>query len=168
MIGLYQLKLQQTPSVTSEEKLIKEIVAFTEENQTHEWDLLLERKLYWNTLRITACVLRLVHNSRAKKRGLAKINCPLTTEEILRSRYIWIRKVQRHIPEDTECSGWRWGRYENSMILKCVGRIRGYEPIYLENGLFVQKLIRHIHEQIIHLELLVPWVLFERNGGFPG
>ena len=69
----------------------------------------------------------------------------------MRSRNLWITKVQRHIPEDTECSGWRLERDEKAMIPKCVGRIRGYSPIYLENGLFVEKLIRYIHEQTMHL-----------------
>ena len=62
-----------------------------------------------------------------------------------------IRKVQRHIPEDTESNGWRLEKDEGMKILRCVGRIQGYSPVYLENGLFVDKLIRHVHEQTLHL-----------------
>ncbi len=140
--------LQRSSTVTNEEKPIKEIVAFIQ-NQPDEWNLLLTRKPYWNTLRVTAWALRFVHNSRAKKIGTIK--GPLTNDEIARSRDVWIRKVQRQIPEDAESSGWRLEKDEETKILRCVGRIQYYSPIYLENGLFVEKLIRHIHEQTMHL-----------------
>ena len=146
-----QPTLQRSSSVTDEAKPIKEIVAFVNENQQDEWDLLLRRKPYWNILRITAWALRFVHNSRARKMGTEMIKGPLTTNEITHSRDDWIRKVQGHIPEDIESSGWRLEKDEETKILKCVGRIQGYSPIYLENGLFVEKLIRHIHEQTLHL-----------------
>ena len=84
--------LQQTSSVTVEEKPVKEIVAFANEGQPDEWDLLLSRRPYWGTLRITSWVLRFIHNSRAKKTGIEKLNGPLTTSEILYSRDVWIRK----------------------------------------------------------------------------
>ena len=132
-------------------KPIKEIVAFVNENQPDEWDLLLTRKPYWDTLRITAWALRFIHNSKAKKLGAEKIKSPLTTDEITRSRNMWIRKVQRHIPEDTESNGWKLAKDEGTKILRCVGRIQGYSPVYLENRLFVEKLIRHVHEQTLHL-----------------
>ena len=64
-----QQTLQRSSSVTDEAKPIKEIVAFVNENQQDEWDLLLRRKPYWNTLIITAWALRFVHNSRARKMG---------------------------------------------------------------------------------------------------
>ncbi len=140
--------LQRSSTVTNEENPIKEIVAFIQ-NQPDEWDHLLTCKPYWNTLRVTTWALRFVHNSRAKKIGTIK--GPLTNDEIVRSRDVWIRKVQRQIPEDAESSGWRLEKDEETKILRCVGRIQYYSPIYLENGLFVEKLIRHIHEQTMHL-----------------
>ena len=36
-------------------------------------------------------------------------------------------------------------------VLKCVGRIPGYRPTYLEDCLLTQKLIRHLHTEIKHL-----------------
>ena len=36
-------------------------------------------------------------------------------------------------------------------VLKCIGRIPGYRPTYLEDCLLTQKLIRHIHSEIKHL-----------------
>lgn len=39
----------------------------------------------------------------------------------------------------------------DTSILRCSGRISGYNPIYIEGGLFGKKLIAHTHEQIMHL-----------------
>ena len=64
---------------------------------------------------------------------------------------MWMRKVQRHIPEDTESNGWRLEKDDRTKILRCVRRIQGYSPTYLENGLFVKKLTCHVHEQTLHL-----------------
>ena len=36
-------------------------------------------------------------------------------------------------------------------ILKCAGRVQGYKPIYLENGIFAQKLVQCVHQIIGHL-----------------
>ena len=40
---------------------------------------------------------------------------------------------------------------ENTGIFKCKGRIPGYQPTYIEGGVFADKLIRHIHEDTKHL-----------------
>ena len=146
-----QPELLRTTSVTDEEKPVKEVVGFTNEEPPDEWELLLKRRPYWNTLRVTSWALRFVRNSRSKKAGVEKIKGPLTTEEIMRARNVWIRKVQQQIPEDRESSGWRLEKDDEIKILRCVGRIRGYSPIYLEQGLLVGKLIRHVHEQMLHL-----------------
>ena len=68
-----QPTLSRSSAVTNEEKPIKEIVAFANENQPDEWDLLLTRKPYWDTLRITAW-------------GAERIKGTLTTDEITCSR----------------------------------------------------------------------------------
>ena len=146
-----QPTLSRSSTVTNEDKPIKEIVAFANKNQPDEWDLLLTRKPYWDTLRISACALRFIHNSQAKKLGAEKIKGLLTTDEITCSRNMWIRKVQRHIPEDTERIGCGLEKDERTKILRCVERIQGYSPVYLDNGLFVEKLTCHVHEQTLHL-----------------
>lgn len=146
-----QPKLQRTTLVMDEEKAIKEIVALADEKQPDEWELLLTRKTYWQTIRITAWALRFVHNSRAKKTGIAKLKGPLTNDEITRSKTIWVKKVQQEIPEDRESSGWRLEKDKETEILRCVGRIQGYSPVYVENELFVKKLIRHDHGQTLQM-----------------
>ena len=69
----------------------------------------------------------------------------------MKARDQWVRRVQSHIPKDLERPGWKLVKDEETEILKCVGRIQGYNPIYLEDGLFAEKLIRHTHEQLMHL-----------------
>ncbi|XP_074608762.1 uncharacterized protein LOC141863201 [Acropora palmata] len=50
-----------------------------------------------------------------------------------------------------ERPGWKLVKEEKSGILKCAGRISGYNPTYLEDGPFVRKLIQHVHTQVKHL-----------------
>lgn len=69
----------------------------------------------------------------------------------MNTRDHWLRREQEKIPKDLEKPGWKLVMDEGTSILKCVGGIENYRPNYLEKGLFVQKLIRHTHEQIIHL-----------------
>ena len=46
--------------------------------------------------------------------------------------------------------GWEVIREGDSGLLKCKGRIPGYQPIYLEGGDFTDKLIMHTHNEIRH------------------
>ena len=70
-----QPELKQTPKATEEQKPQKDIVSYAVKTNTDEWDYLLKRKPYWNTLRTTAWALRFMHNSLAKlrktRRGVA-------------------------------------------------------------------------------------------------
>ena len=63
-----------------------------------------------------------------------------------------MRREQAKIPKDLEKPGWKLNKEEGTNILKCIGRIENYRPTYLEKGVFVQKLITHTHERIMHLE----------------
>ena len=49
-----------------------------------------------------------------------------------------------------QAPGWELVK-ENTGILKCKGRIRDYNPTYIEGGVFAEKLIANTHEQIRHL-----------------
>ena len=75
----------------------------------------------------------------------------MQTEEILRARNYWIVKVQKGIPENLEKPGFKLERDPETGILKCAGRVQGYKPIYLENGVFAQKLVQCVHQKIGHL-----------------
>ena len=79
------------------------------------------------------------------------IKGPLTAEEIMRARELWVKRDQRNIMEMKETPGRRLVRDECSGILRCQGRIQGYCPIYLEESLFTEKLIRYTHEKVMHM-----------------
>ena len=55
------------------------------------------------------------------------------------------------IPVALEVSGWMLAKDESTGVLKCEGIIQGYNSIYIEPGMFADKLIRHTHEQVMHL-----------------
>ena len=84
-----------------EERLVKEIVAYTNEQKTDEWDELLARRLYWKVLRITAWVLRFKANTLLKsQRGRrSQDHC---TQQSLTPRDYWVRKVERSVSENME------------------------------------------------------------------
>ena len=146
-----QPELKCTPKASEKEKPSREVVAYAGEEELDEWDYLLLRTPYWGTLRVTAWILRFVQNCQARKKKLERKKGPLCTEEILRARDCWVRRVQKNIPSALESPGWKLEMDKDPNILKCVGRIQGYRPTYLEDGTFVQKLIRHTHEQTRHM-----------------
>ena len=87
---------------------------------------------------VAICAKQLIarqHHEQRKRK-------PLTTEEIMQARDYWVRREQRNIPTTAVSPGWKLSHYEETKILKCVGRICGYDPSYLKNGVFAQKLIR--------------------------
>ena len=136
--------------VNEEYKPIREETLYAKDCETDEWETLLGKNSYWKTMRITAWALRFLHNFQRKHRGREKERGPLTTEEIANASTCWIRKVQRNMSPNLQAAGWELIK-ENTGILKCKGRIRDYNPIYIERGVFAEKLITHTHEQIRHL-----------------
>ena len=75
----------------------------------------------------------------------------LQTEETLRTRNYWIVKVQKGFPENLEKPRFKLERDPETGILKCAGRVQRYKPIYLENGVFAQKLVQCVYQKIGHL-----------------
>ena len=75
---------------------------------------------------------------------------PLTTEEMEHAKDRWIKKVQRSTSPSLQAPGWDLVK-DNRSILRCSGKIPGYNPIHIERGLFGEKLIAHAHELIMHL-----------------
>ena len=140
-----QPELKCTPKVSVEEKPLREVVAHVGKKKLHEWDCLFLRTPYWGTLRVTAWILRFVQNCQTRKKKLERKKGPLCTEEILRARDCWVRRVQKDISSALESPGWKLELDKDSDILQCVGRIQGYRPTYLEDGTYVRKLITHTH-----------------------
>ena len=149
-----QPELEKTKSVSEEHRPAKEGTLYSAKKEPDEWDTLLARSKLWRTFRVTAWALRFKHNSLTKKYKAKKRTGPLTIEELR--------------PMDKEGAGRRGTRTrsrepqllvepqkllteENTGIFKCKGRVPGYQPTYTEGGVFADKLIRHIHEDIKHL-----------------
>lgn len=120
----------------------------TENQETDDWDELLSRNTYWRTLRITAWSLRFSTNSHAQSK---KISGPLSTEELAEAKRRWAERAQKGIPDDLKKPGWELVKDKETNLLKCKGRIQGYNPVYLEDTQFTRKLIQHVHTQIQHL-----------------
>jgi hypothetical protein len=77
----------------------------------------------------------------ARVRRNQKQSGPLVSEEIILARNAWLRRVQQGVNPELQAPGWRIVEDEVTKVLKCEGRVNGYEPIYLDGGLFVEKLI---------------------------
>ena len=92
-----------------------------------------------------------MRNCIAKKRKERLTRGPLTTEEINRARDHWIVREQRYFIEMKETPGWKLIIDEKTGIVQCLGRIQGYQPISLEKSPFTDKLIRHVHRQVMHM-----------------
>ena len=140
-----QPELKCCTTVNGEYKQMKEAVFHTTENILDEWDNLLEWKPYWQTLKTTTWALQFMKNclGRVKKRKLTKGK--LITQEVLDARDYWVRREQSKITEIKETPGYSVEKEKETCILKCYGRINGYNPTYLEMGLFAERLITHNH-----------------------
>ena len=81
------------------------VMSYNAPVQEDEWDALLRRKQYWNTLRVAVWALRFVKNCKVQKRG-EKLEGPMTTEEIHKARDHFIVRAQRNISETLQKPGW--------------------------------------------------------------
>ena len=134
---------------THQEYKVTETVFLCEEKEADEWDELLDRSTYWRTLRVTAWILRFVSNCRLKAKKSQRTKGPLTTEEIVDARDKWVRRVQSNdVPESLQSPGWKLIADTTNGVLKCEGKIAGYQPTYLREGTFVNKLIAHVHNEM--------------------
>ena len=95
---------------------------------------------------MTAWTLQFVHNSLFNRCNTKKRPGPLTTEEINNARNQWIKKAVIGVKPALKNPCWKLGTEESTGVLKCYGRISGYQPIYIEEGEFANKLIRHAHK----------------------
>ena len=88
-------------------------------------------------------------NCRLKAKKSQRTKGPLTTEEIVDARDKWVRRVQSNdVPESLQSPGWKLIEDTTNGVLKCEGRIAGYQPTYLREGTFVNKLIAHVHNEM--------------------
>ena len=128
-----------TKDVNDEHKPIKEENLYTKEHKPDEWEALLERHRYWKTLPVTAWALRFLKNSLARRQRATKLTGPLTPQEIRNAKKRWIKKVQSSTSPNLRTPGWELVKDDTS-ILRCSGRISGYNPIYIEGGCLARNL----------------------------
>ena len=145
-----QPRLNSTKETDEESKVTQEAVLRTQERVFDEWDALLERSTYWRTMRVTAWVLRFIRNCKARSKS-KKMSGPLVTEEITAASDYWVKRVQKAEETCLKSPGWKLVKDDCTGVLRCEGRIKGYRPIYLPGGLLAEKLILHIHNQVMHL-----------------
>ena len=119
---------------------------------TDELDTLLEKFIYWKTMRICAWIMRFVHNVRSKKIGSLK--GPLTTEETNKARIFWAKRVQKRATADKHYQEDRLRlnlQPNQDGVLECRGRIQGHFPVYLpDSQRFTEKLITQVHLGTLH------------------
>lgn len=147
-----QPRLERTTSVSEEHKPEKEKVLYAGKREPNEWDAILTRSTLWRTFRVTV----FVRNSLIKRRNTRKRCGPLTSEDINTASTQWIRRAQTWVEPTLESPGLKLATEEDTGILKCHGRIPGYQPTYIEGGKFANKLIRHVHEDISTLASRTP------------
>ena len=146
-----QPKLKCTKVADEECRPTPEGILHTQERKLDEWDALLERGVYWQTMRVTAWMLRFISNCKARRNKLKRRSGPLVTDEITTARTYWVRRVQRADQASLQSPGWKLVEDEDTGVLKCEGRVKGYRPTYLPGGPLAEKLVAHVHNQVMHL-----------------
>ena len=93
-------------------------------------------------LRVTAVVNRFINNYRKLK----KQKRPLTTEELQAAERFWIIQVQV-----AQVLNFRSGVRDEKGVLRCVGRVAHYHPVFLtRNSKLTTLIIQQVHEQMLH------------------
>ena len=117
-----------------------------------ELDDLLKKSSQWQTIRVTAWILRYIQNSRAKK--TKRLGGPLTADETKKAELFWEKRVQVRATAD--------GRYKDDLlqlnlqpncdgVLECRGRVQGHYPICLPDGQrYTEKLVAQAHLATLH------------------
>ena len=140
------IETKSTEESEVEAKPIKEIFKASVEMRD-QFDEILEKYTYWNTMRLMAWMNRFATNCRAKKAD--RIKGPLTTEEIQSQIMWWIKRVQARSEskERFKNEQQRLNLQKNNQgIYKCMGRIQGSYPIYLpSDSLFSEKIVADAH-----------------------
>ena len=72
-------------------------------------------------------------------------NGALTSEQMRSARNHWIKKVQSNTSPNLQVPGWELVKDEAN-IFSCSERVSGYRHIYIEGGLFSEKLLSRTHE----------------------
>ena len=125
-------------------KFERQLLAKEEGEQKVPTDTLLHKYAsYWKLLRVTAFVRRFIENCRKVKMPKG----PLTTEEFQAAENIWIKQAQSSQPLKSDVGL----KKDDEGILRCVGRVRGYHPVFLpRESKLASLIVQQVHEQMMH------------------
>ena len=120
--------LQPSKETQAEAKIVRELLCTAQEDgEPDDFDQILEKHELRRALRVTAWILRFIHNCRNKE----KRDGPLSTSET--------EEAETCMADQTRAIG------------KCHGRVQGMYPIYLPtNSIYTTKLVRRTHVNTLH------------------
>ena len=117
------------------------LVKVKETNETRD-TLLSKYASYWKLLRVTAFLKRFIHNCRNHK----KYKGPLMTEELHAAEKFWIIQGQATVSRADVGL-----KKDEEGILRCVGRVPHYHPVFLpQNSKLASLIVQQVHEQMLH------------------
>ena len=133
------------------DQIVRELLcAAQEDGELDDFDQILEKHKLRRTLRVTAWILRFIHNCRNKE----KRDGPLSTSETEEAETWWIKREQNkdgkmeHFNRTKEILNLRNNQQD---ILECHGRVQGMYPIYLPtNSTYTRNLVRRVHVNTLH------------------
>ena len=112
-----------------------------ETNETRD-TLLSKYASFLKLLRVTAFLKRFIHNCRNHK----KYKGPLMTEELQAAEKFWIVQGQATVSR-TDVGL----KKDEEGILRCVGRVPRYHPVFLpRNSKLASLIVQQVHEQMLH------------------
>ena len=118
------------------------LVKIKEETNETKDTLLSKYASYWKLLRVTAYLKRFIHNCRNRK----KYKGPLMTEELQAAEKFWI--IQAQVTVSRTDVGLK---KDEEGMLRCVGRVPDYHPVFLpRNSKLTSLIAQQVHEQMLH------------------
>ena len=119
------------------------LVKETEEAHEIRDSLLSKHASYWKLLRVTAFVKRFINNCKKSK----KLKGPLMTDELQAAEKFWIIQAQEVEVLKSDVGL----RADKDGILRCVGRVCNYHPVFLpRNSKLATLIVQEVHEQMLH------------------
>ena len=79
---------------------------------------MLERSIYWRTMRVTAWVLRFIRNCKARSKS-KKMSGSLVTDEITTTSGYWVKQVQKAEETCLKSPEWKLVKDDCTGVLKC-------------------------------------------------
>ena len=141
-----------TAETMAEAKTVCEIFKLATEQETDEFDTVLNKHDLWRVLRICGWVARFTRNTRSPP--LERKTGPLTTEELNIQRRFWEKRAQQ---EGMKSANYEQDRLQlnlqlnDQQLFECRGRVQGLYPVYLpDTAVYTEKFVEEAHESTLH------------------